>query len=146
MCNCEMHAQHEVGYAFRGSVHERSLLTAVVMAEASGKKRDPPLKAVIQLICKCCRNQVGLADGNWVFQVRGVATSGVSGTTVSASFLVDSSEPIISNLIVSYTAKKQVVNVTVSRSGGTAQVPTAAFRIYTIASDGLLGSGVNPNR
>ena len=94
----------------------------------------------------CCRNQVGLADGNWVFQVRGVATSGVSGTTVSASFLVDSSAPVISNLIVSYTAKKQAVNVTVSRSGGTAQVPSAAFRIYTIASDGLLGSGVNPNR
>lgn len=78
--------------------------------------------------------------------MRGVATSGVSGITASASFLVDSSAPTISNLILSYTVKKQVVNVTVSKSGGSAKVPTADFRVYTIASDGLLGSGVNPNR
>lgn len=87
----------------------------------------------------------GLDDGNWVFQVRGVAPSGVSGTTASASFLVDSSPPNISELVVSYTVDKRAVNVTIGQSGGTAQVPTAAFRIYTIASDGLLGSGVNPN-
>lgn len=75
-----------------------------------------------------------------------MAKSGVSGTTASASFLVDSTAPTISNLIVSYTVKKQVVNVTVSQSGGSAKVPSKDFRVYTIASDGLLGSGVNPNR
>lgn len=80
-----------------------------------------------------------------MFQVQGVAPSGVSGTTASASFLVDSSPPTISELIVSYTVNKRDVNVTVGQSGGTAEVPTAFFRIYTIASDGLLGSGVNPN-
>ena len=74
-----------------------------------------------------------------------MATSGVSGITASASFLVDSTAPTISNLVVSYTVKKQVVNVTVSQSGGSAKVPTSNFRVYTTASDGLLGSGVSPN-
>ena len=109
-------------------------------------KTDTPGHAYNHPVAQCCRNQIGLVDGNWVFQVRGVATSGVSGITASASFLVDSTAPTISNLILSYTVKKQVVNVTVSKSGSSAKVPTADFRVYTVASDGLLGSGVNPNR
>ena len=95
--------------------------------------------------CKYCRTQTGLTDGNWVFQVQALAASGVSGTAVSASFLVDSTAPIISKLVISYTANKQTVNVTVGQSGGSASVPTKAFQIYTVASDGLLGSGLAAN-
>ena len=77
--------------------------------------------------------------------MQALATSGVSGTAVSASFLVDSTPPTINKLILSYTLNKQAVNVTVDQSGGSASVPAKIFQIYTIASDGLLGSGLAPN-
>jgi hypothetical protein len=88
------------------------------------------------------RQRTDLTDGNWVFQVQALATSGVSGATVSFPFLVDSTAPIITEFIVGYTANNQAVNTSVA-SAGTAKVPTAAFEVYMTYSDGLLGSGVS---
>jgi len=90
----------------------------------------------------CHRQRTDLTDGNWVFQVQALATSGVSGATVSFPFLVDSTAPIITEFIVGYTANNQAVNTSVA-SAGTAKVPTAAFEVYMTYSDGLLGSGVS---
>lgn len=90
----------------------------------------------------CHRQRTDLTDGNWVFQVQALATSGVSGATVSYPFLVDSTAPIITEFIVGYTANKQAVNTSVAFAG-TAKVPTAAFVVYMTYSDGLLGSGVS---
>ena len=90
----------------------------------------------------CHRQRTDLTDGNWVFQVQALATSGVSGATVSFPFLVDSTAPIITEFIVGYTANKQAVNTYVA-SAGIANVPTAAFVVYMSYSDGLLGSGVS---
>lgn len=89
----------------------------------------------------CHRQRSDLTDGNWVFQVQGLATSGVSGATVSYPFLVDTTAPTITAFIIGYTANKQAVNASVA-SAGTASVPTATFKVYVTYSDGLLGSGV----
>ena len=94
------------------------------------------------LLMVCHRQRTDLSDGNWVFQVQALATSGVSGATVSYPFLVDSTAPIITEFIVGYTANKQAVNTSVA-SAGTAKVPTAAFVVYMTYYDGLLGSGVS---
>jgi len=89
------------------------------------------------------RQRTLLTDGNWVFQVQALATSGVSGATVSSTFLVDSTAPTITEFIIGYTANKKAVNVSLTGSGSTASVPTAKFEVYMTYSDGLLGSGVS---
>ncbi|KAL0037541.1 hypothetical protein WJX77_001610 [Trebouxia sp. C0004] len=92
--------------------------------------------------CTSPAQRTDLTDGNWVFQVQALATSGVSGATVSFPFLVDSTAPIITEFIVGYTANRQAVNTSVA-SAGITKVPTAAFVVYMTYSDGLLGSGVS---
>ena len=74
--------------------------------------------------------------------MRGLATSGVSGATVSYPFLVDTTAPIITEFIIGYTANKQTVNASVA-SAGTASIPAATFKVYMTYSDGLLGSGIS---
>ncbi|DBA90044.1 TPA: Signal peptide peptidase-like 2A [Trebouxia sp. C0005] len=92
--------------------------------------------------CTSPAQRTDLTDGNWVFQVQALATSGVSGATVSFPFLVDSTAPTITEFIVGYTTNKQAVNTSVA-SAGIAKVPTAAFVVYMTYNDGLLGSGVS---
>ena len=91
-----------------------------------------------------CRQRTGLTDGKWVFQVAALAASGVTGSTVSFPFLVDSTAPTIINFTVGYTDGKKAVNQSVANMGQV-QVPATAFTVYFVVDDGLLGSGVTPD-
>ena len=93
-------------------------------------------------LVRCCRQRTDLTDGDWIFQVQGLATSGVSGVSVSESFKVDSTAPTITEFIIGYNANSKAVNLSLA-SGGTASVPVAAFKVYMTYDDGLLGSGVS---
>lgn len=92
-----------------------------------------------------CRQRTGLTDGNWVFQVAALAASGVTGSPVSFPFLVDSTAPNIINFTVGYTDGRKGINRTVANMGQV-QLPATAFTVYLVVDDGLLGSGVTPDR
>ena len=95
-----------------------------------------------------------LADGSYTFQVQALGTAGVSGTAgpaASATFLVDTTPPVISNLRFALTGGAASVPAQspgpdpAPAPGGGADVvlPSGAFTAAFDVTDGVLGSGVN---